>query len=267
MGRRRKYDYDAILNRRAAGERVVDIAHDMGLTQSVVQSVVDNARMGNDPRARLLPRTRPGSYVVAPPKPRPRPANATPSEMILRVLDLARDGNTMSVIADKVSEEFGVVKTRNAIIGIINRNRAALGDVSRKERTAIPTVPKPSPPRPSQSRVSNNHVGGRALRPVAVAAPDAPPVPDGGVPLVELQHHHCRAISGRGADGLATFCGADKVHGSYCAAHARMFYAPARQVTDKWADYLAGSKWVVKRGSTAEQRKAVDHVFKVRGAA
>ena len=77
---------------------------------------------------------------------------------------------------------------------------------------------------PAQSRVSNNHVGGRALRPVPVAAPDAPPAPNGGVPLMDLRDHHCRAISGRGADGLATFCGADKASGAYCAAHARMFY-------------------------------------------
>lgn len=168
-------------------------------------------------------------------------------EMIKRVLALYVEGHSASSIALVVAEEFGAVKTRNAIIGIIHRSGVRTGparspkwrvnrDGERIERNDERTRKRPAKaivvPAPraaslmrEQSRVSNNHVGGRALRPAPVALSEVPVAPDGGVPLMDLRDHHCRAISGRGADGLATFCGADKASGSYCAAHSLRYFA------------------------------------------
>lgn len=148
-----------------------------------------------------------------------------------RVAALDSEGYSAGAIAKKLHEEFGIAKTRNAIIGVINRMGLRANREARSPRWHVSpkgeTVARGE--RKKQSRVSNNHVGGRDLRPAPVAAPVAPvePPPVGGVGLIDLQHHHCRAILGRGSDGLAVFCGAPKSSGSYCADHGRMFYAPA----------------------------------------
>lgn len=164
----------------------------------------------------------------------------------LQVLD--SEGHSASAISKALWNEFGIYKTRNAVIGLIHRmglrkaraTRSTKWTVNRKDEIVPCLIKAPAPRKPviaapaievepKISRVSNNHVGGRALRPAPVAAPVAPvePQPVGGVGLLDLQHHHCRAILGRGADGLAVFCGASKSSGSYCADHGRMFYAPA----------------------------------------
>lgn len=157
----------------------------------------------------------------------------------LQVLD--SEGHSASAISKALWNEFGIYKTSNAVIGLIHRmglrkvrgQRATKWMVSEKgeiiSRAGKEPGAQPKAPKTQQSRVSNNHVGGRALRPAPVAAPVAPaePPPVGGVGLLDLQHHHCRAILGRGVDGLAVFCGASKSSGSYCADHGRMFYAPA----------------------------------------
>lgn len=159
----------------------------------------------------------------------------------LQVLD--SEGHSASAISKALWDEFGIYKTRNAVIGLIHRmglrkvrgQRATKWMVSEKgeiiSRAGKEPGAQPKAPKTQQSRVSNNHVGGRALRPAPVAAPVAPvePPPVGGVGLLHLEHHHCRAILGRGADGLATFCGVPKASGSYCAEHARMFYVPAKE--------------------------------------
>lgn len=43
--------------------------------------------------------------------------------------------------------------------------------------------------------------------------------------LFDLQPFHCRWITGE-ADGLATYCGHNKAHRSYCAHHARIAFRP-----------------------------------------
>lgn len=179
---------------------------------------------------------------------KPNTAMTDDARKRLQVLD--SEGHSASAISKALWNEFGIYKTRNAVIGLIHRmglrkvreprgrKRIGSGIIAapvlaegRKRPKAVNAggYRVELPPEPKQSRVSNNHVGGRALRPAPVAAPVAPvePPPVGGVGLLDLQHHHCRAILGRGADSLAVFCGASKSSGSYCAAHARMFYAPA----------------------------------------
>ncbi|MFG1340395.1 GcrA family cell cycle regulator [Xanthobacter autotrophicus] len=145
-----------------------------------------------------------------------------------RIAELDAEGRSASQIAEALGNEFRVYKTRNAIIGLIHRMGL------RKTRESRANKPAPEPAAQAvkkQSRHSSRSEGGRPLRPAPVKAPAAPilvpsaPAPAGGVGLLNLEHHHCRAIVGRGPDGLATFCGAPKSSGSYCAEHARHYSA------------------------------------------
>lgn len=181
-----------------------------------------------------------------------------------RLAILDSEGASASAISKALWAEFGIYKTRNAVIGMIHRMGLRKTRESRAQRGA-----KPAAPKTAQSRVSNNHVGGRALRPAPVCAPVAPsePPPVGGVGFLDLQPHHCRSIIGRGADGLAVFCGATATHHAYCAEHGRLYYTRPQQVSESTADYLAGSRWVVRRDDLVDKRASVDHVFSRRGAA
>jgi hypothetical protein len=43
------------------------------------------------------------------------------------------------------------------------------------------------------------------------------------VPLIDLQGHHCREVTGIGPDGFALYCGRPKSgRTSYCAQHRRI---------------------------------------------
>jgi hypothetical protein len=43
------------------------------------------------------------------------------------------------------------------------------------------------------------------------------------IPLIELQHHHCREVTGMGEDGLALYCGWPRSgRTSYCAQHRQI---------------------------------------------
>lgn len=147
-------------------------------------------------------------------------------EMKARLAELDAAGHSATQIAKALGNEFGVYKTRNSIIGLIHRMGL------RKTRESRANKPAPAFPVKKQSRHSGRPEGGRPLRPAPVKAPTTPvmgnpitPAPSGSVGLLDLEHHHCRAIVGRGTDGLATFCGASKSAGSYCAAHARGYFA------------------------------------------
>jgi len=51
------------------------------------------------------------------------------------------------------------------------------------------------------------------------------------IPLVDLQRHHCREVTGTGDDGLALYCGhARSGRSSYCAQHRRINFAMAADV-------------------------------------
>jgi len=161
----------------------------------------------------------------------------------LAVLD--SEGYSASAIAKALWDEFGIYKTRNAVIGMIHRMGLREQRARRRTRWAVnhsgeiipraaaaPAAPKPAfAGRPAierkEARHSNNHVGGRALRLAPVFAPVAPMEPTApaeAVGLIDLEAHHCRAVVGRGADGLAAYCGAQKTAGSYCAEHYRLHY-------------------------------------------
>ena len=49
---------------------------------------------------------------------------------------------------------------------------------------------------------------------------DRPPL---DIPLIGLQGHHCREVTGTGEDGFALYCGQPKSgRTSYCAQHRRI---------------------------------------------
>lgn len=164
-------------------------------------------------------------------------AEGTPltDEQRARVLELDSKGHAASHIARVLWEEFGLRKTRNAVIGVLNRSGArqkrpprAPAPVlarGRKLPSAVNAdgcrIPLQISEKPKQSRVSNNHIGGRALRPAPVAAPIASEAvtPANSVGLMEARFGQCRAVVGRGSDALALFCGAPvKTGSSWCPA-------------------------------------------------
>lgn len=70
---------------------------------------------------------------------------------------------------------------------------------------------------------------------VGVAPGPREAVPNGGLHIIELEHHHCRYIVGQCADGSARYCGQQKsawrhprsrvvMPVSYCKTHADLCY-------------------------------------------
>lgn len=124
--------------------------------------------------------------------------------------------------------------SKNSVIGKANRlglppKRPSTVGRPRRKRRATPFRPKAigKPPKPEP-------------QPVRRPEPTA-----GGISLLDLQEHHCRAIVGVGADNLARYCGAEKTEGpviyrgnyvygvdgqvvmarrSYCAGHCQIYY-------------------------------------------
>jgi hypothetical protein len=53
----------------------------------------------------------------------------------------------------------------------------------------------------------------------------------GGISILDLEHFHCRAITGVGPDGMARYCGDQKEErirasgkSSYCHAHGEVYF-------------------------------------------
>lgn len=152
-----------------------------------------------------------------------------PDEARERLAKLWLEGYSASAVSRMLYDEFGEYRTRNAVIGIVHRLGLRDGVARRTTRYRICDdgleQVEPRPPKPPRQK--------RLPRP-AVAAPEPTPTPDPapppviaeGVPLMALQIHHCREVLGHGEDGLAVFCGAPMVRGSYCAWHGRINYQP-----------------------------------------
>lgn len=107
---------------------------------------------------------------------------------------------------DKLAAKLGF--SRGVIIGVLDRS----GYLNRE---------KPFTPKQIKNREEVT-VAVAVTKEAPQASPikcDAVPVPE-GVALLNLKAHHCRWPVGRGADGLATFCGDMKVlKASYCGPH------------------------------------------------
>lgn len=112
-----------------------------------------------------------------------------------------------------------------------------MGKIHRlREGGKLPAV-APKPPRPVVQRKRKRAPFIIAKKKLTQGPPKpiAPPAPiEGGVGILELRDHHCRAVTGRGADGLARYCGNQKatefifrakaIRSSYCEGHARVYY-------------------------------------------
>lgn len=77
------------------------------------------------------------------------------------------------------------------------------------------------PKRPAKFRTS------KARLPIIPAGKLPPDFKSLEIPFMELENFHCREVTGRGADSLATFCGHRKLLDcSFCEAHARINFQP-----------------------------------------
>ena len=122
----------------------------------------------------------------------------------------------------RIAQEFGV--TRNTIAGKAHR----LG-LRREVKAKMP--PKPKRALPVQR---NRRVQPRPLVQVPIIA-CVEVSGEEGISLLDLEHHHCRAIIGHGPDGLARYCGIQKegtirtrsgasMVSAYCRGHGVQFY-------------------------------------------
>jgi hypothetical protein len=131
-------------------------------------------------------------------------------------------------IGEKLTEEFGILRTRNAVLGA--SHRAGLC-VSRPEenklraaekRLAIAIEPGPAPANPFPRSTK--------LKPPTVVC-DEPF--EGGVTFDELRSHHCRWIPGDPSGVDTRYCGKRTDRSSYCSGHhARAIagvWSPARR--------------------------------------
>ena len=117
--------------------------------------------------------------------------------------------------------------SRSAAMGKVYRLRAEkkLDETVRPKRPA----PVPRPPRKKKQRL-------QPRGPVVIVPVEPPKRIEGGVSIMDLQHHHCRAVIGKGPDGLARFCGeqisprmvAGRVNfPSWCKPHCDEYTTPA----------------------------------------
>lgn len=139
------------------------------------------------------------------------------TERIDRLKELWAKGFSYGHIAN----EFGL--TRNAVGGKLDRlglsGRERQRPLTRAERTerrkiarafardkcrmALPLLRSKSQPEP---------------KPI-----ETPPL---NIGLIKLKHHHCRYVTGKGKDGLATFCGHEIFKYSTCVQHHRITRQP-----------------------------------------
>jgi hypothetical protein len=122
--------------------------------------------------------------------------------------------------------------TRSAIMGKVRRlelpHRASVAEAQRRKRGG-------SVVRPSRS-------GGWAIRQPpdpASLLPAPEPIAEGGLSIIELDYRHCRAVIGKGDDGLARYCGKPKrpplqvgqkiAISAFCQEHAELYYQPLKR--------------------------------------
>lgn len=145
-----------------------------------------------------------------------------PEESVNILTNLWSQGLSAAVIA----AELG--KTRNAVIGKAHRLKLSK-----------PSRPKKAAGRRSRARPQHNPSPAKIIASAlnfGVPEPfvENPPV-EGGISLLDLEGHHCRAIVGNGPDGIARYCGAQKegrlltskggfFDSAYCQAHGDIFF-------------------------------------------
>lgn len=150
-----------------------------------------------------------------------------------RIRDMwMKDGKS----ATEIAKEFPG-KTRNAIIGVINR--MGLSGM-RKPRPKAEPKPKPE----TRVRVRVVAPAPPRVKAPSIAPPDCGAVPPLHIPFMGLGLHHCRFPLG---EKPFTYCGHPIASGSYCAAHARLCYQPPSERRQKSAD--KNSLWHAQRAA------------------
>jgi hypothetical protein len=104
-------------------------------------------------------------------------------------------GHSVKEVGEELLRKHNVQRTTRAISAKADRLHLA----KRMERRKLLPRPIPPPieePKPQDTTISRN------------------------IPFMELENMHCREVTGRGADGLATYCGHQRLEGySYCVHH------------------------------------------------
>jgi GcrA cell cycle regulator len=150
------------------------------------------------------------------------PPNNWTAERVAMLGKLCADGLSSAEIA----EELGGI-TRNAVLGKVHR----LGLSLLQQRTGRPRVPNPKRRRnyPNKPKPQHFRVDNRPSEPIVDLPPEIPVNP---IPLLDLEHHHCRYPV---ADNPTLFCGGRAVPGcSWCARHCGVVYQ--RQPSQSRAD-------------------------------
>jgi hypothetical protein len=143
------------------------------------------------------------------------------ADAIARLHELVAEKLTAAQIADRLGP--GVL-TRNAVIGKTHREKIKL-------QTPPNVTGRHKAAEPEPRRVAD--------APIAAFRVLAPVRHDRGVPYLQLEHWHCKALlDQRGRDGLSLCCGRRRCEDAtggltpYCAEHLRLYtthaYVPRR---------------------------------------
>jgi GcrA cell cycle regulator len=137
-----------------------------------------------------------------------------------------------STSASMIARELGGGVTRSAVIGKarrlglqskLNTDHVRLPRQPRRNRNHGVSIPGSSPG--TRRRVRSMLRGGQRGEelPVAVAPPPVAPM-NLGLLALGLRFDQCREVTGRGHDGLATYCGHRAERGPFCAYHGALNY-------------------------------------------
>jgi GcrA cell cycle regulator len=163
-------------------------------------------------------------------------SNAWPQLHKQHAIKLAEEGLSATQIASDLFETFRIVKTRNAVIGLLFRagrslygQEAQLSKERRAQAARRANIRRRSlnPPKPkAPGRVLRGQA--KALKAVFAQAQPLPPTQEtdiGRVHILDLEPKHCRWVCSEPTDGM--FCGAEKVPGlPYCSHHSQRAFQP-----------------------------------------
>jgi GcrA cell cycle regulator len=168
-----------------------------------------------------------------------------------RLVALRAERCSASGIAEILTREFGIYRTRNAVLGRSHRLKITTSRaeenkrrarVAKAKRDAKPKVARPQPSLPgpitSQIKPGDSEIYTVTRKPTL--SPRTAPVPYippakiqcdalGGVTILELRDRHCRWPMGDPSKPEFRFCGKRKAGKTYCAGHAAIAYIPPEQ--------------------------------------
>lgn len=115
--------------------------------------------------------------------------------------------------ASQIARELGGGATRNSVIGKVHRLRMT------KRVTPTKTF-RPKRRRPAAC----DRIAGPKIKDKPLPTPTPAPIPPLNVPILDVSPFQCRAVVDTTEWGNAKLCGHVVAEGSWCAAHAAMFF-------------------------------------------